>query len=337
MTRSILLIMAMFLTTSSIAFCDSANDFFKSGQAKWARDDFRGALDDYSRAIKLNPEFAEAYNSRGSAKVALGDLHGAIEDFNTAIKLNPNFAEAYNGRGSARLRSDIAGSIADDTKALELKPDFVDAYFNRAFAKQTKGDMAGAIADYSKALELKPDLAIASEFRAKAMESLDGNGQRVPILFRSGTKQAEAALVLAASWTFEGREGGFVTPSSSYLALTGDSGITNTTFGPVALKFSSIYKKDEPYRVYFGVGGGDLQIWWSGDAKSAIPDKDYLVQLSPAWLAASKELEATSDHPAGGISISSHRPNGQPLVFFVEFARIKTLMPAPNLESVGTE
>jgi hypothetical protein len=162
-------------------------------------------------------------------------------------------------------------------------------------------------------------------------------GERIPIFFldASRTKQAAAELVLAVSWTFSGTSGGFTEPSD-YSKIIGTSGIANQVSGPVALSFSTLYKKtSDPLRVYFNVGEGELHLWWSANANVATINPASLVNLSPAWLAASKELPATTEHPEGGISISSPTQNGQPLVFFMEFTKVETLFPGPKLKAMG--
>jgi len=49
--------------------------------------DYKGAIEDFTRAINLRNDDAEAYNYRGVSKSALGDYKGAIEDYNRAISL----------------------------------------------------------------------------------------------------------------------------------------------------------------------------------------------------------------------------------------------------------
>lgn len=45
---------------------------------------------------------AKAYNSRGIARGELGKLKEAIEDFNKAIELNPELSNAYFNRDKAK-------------------------------------------------------------------------------------------------------------------------------------------------------------------------------------------------------------------------------------------
>ena len=61
-----------------------------------------GALQDYNEAIRLKPDYADAFNNRGIARKAKGDLEGALQDYNEAIRLKPDFAEAFNNRGNVR-------------------------------------------------------------------------------------------------------------------------------------------------------------------------------------------------------------------------------------------
>ena len=61
------------------------------------------AIEDYTKAIELNPQHANAYHNRGLAWSKKGDRDKAIEDYNKAIELNPQYADAYNNRGNAWL------------------------------------------------------------------------------------------------------------------------------------------------------------------------------------------------------------------------------------------
>jgi tetratricopeptide (TPR) repeat protein len=95
--------------------------YYKRGDLKYKLKDFQGAIEDYTKAIKINPNFPEAYYKRGFTKYALKNYHGAIEDYTKSIEIKPNFAMAYFGRGNAKLelKQDLE-PCADWKKAIEL-------------------------------------------------------------------------------------------------------------------------------------------------------------------------------------------------------------------------
>jgi len=65
----------------------TASDYFDRGNVKYYLEDYQGAIEDYTQAIRLKPDLAEAYYNRGLAKSDLGDKQGAIEDYREAAWL----------------------------------------------------------------------------------------------------------------------------------------------------------------------------------------------------------------------------------------------------------
>lgn len=61
------------------------------------------AISAYNMALRLKPDYAEAYYNRGTAKTLIAEHQVAIADFNEAIRLKPQFVEAYYNRGTAKL------------------------------------------------------------------------------------------------------------------------------------------------------------------------------------------------------------------------------------------
>ena len=128
----------------------------------------------YDEAIRLKPDYAEAYNDRGVAKSERGRYEEAIADYDEAIRLQPEDAEAYTNRGAVKIGlGRYKDAIADLDKAIRLQPDLIPAYNNRGNAKILSEQYDEAIADYDEAIRLQPDLAEAYYNRGVAKRALD--------------------------------------------------------------------------------------------------------------------------------------------------------------------
>ncbi|MFA7361264.1 MAG: tetratricopeptide repeat protein [Candidatus Kapaibacterium sp.] len=137
---------------------DDADAYWSRGNAYYYLQKYDEAIADYTKAIELKPDDADAYNNRGIAYRKLEKYDEAIADFSKAIELKPDYALAYYNRGVAYYDlKKYEEVIADYTKAIELEPDFADAYINRGSAFSCLEEYDKSIADNSKAIELKPD------------------------------------------------------------------------------------------------------------------------------------------------------------------------------------
>ena len=144
------------------------------GIVHFIRDEFPKAIQDYNQAIELNPEYAEAYYSRGKAYYHKGDIHEsdidkAIQDYTQAIKLNPKYAEAYYSRGIVHfIRDEFPKAIQDYNQAIELNPEYTEAYYSRGKVYLNIEEIPEAIQDYNQAIELNPEYTEAYYSRGKA-------------------------------------------------------------------------------------------------------------------------------------------------------------------------
>ncbi len=83
----------------------------------------------------------------------------AIADYTKVVKLKPNYSTAYSNRGVAKAGiEDYDGAIADLSKAIVLKPDSATAYYERGLVYQKTGQHERAKADFAEAKKLDPDI-----------------------------------------------------------------------------------------------------------------------------------------------------------------------------------
>ena len=168
------------------------------------------SINDYSLLFEKNENDINALLGRALDYMVLQDLSEAEADFTRIIKLNPQFAIAYFNRAVVRYKqmeldlynsgssepaqglslnfqagkrpapgaqygtTQIQESALDTRKAydqnmiirdydsvLEINPDFVYAYFNRGNMRCVQKDFRAAILDYNEALKRNPDFAEA--------------------------------------------------------------------------------------------------------------------------------------------------------------------------------
>jgi len=119
-----------------------------------SRNIYEAQLSEADKAIRLNPNDADAYLKRGLAYALLNQLQRAIEDYNEAIRLKPN-AETYFNRGFFyELLGQPQLAIKDYNEAIRLKPDYAAVYSNRANAYGKLGDNEHRCRDLQKECEL---------------------------------------------------------------------------------------------------------------------------------------------------------------------------------------
>jgi len=148
----------------------TARDYYNKGKACNSQD-YDCQIENYSQAIRLDPNYAVAYHKRGFAYDDKGEYDRAIADYNETIRLDPN-ASAYYNRGIAYSnKGDYDRSIADYNEAIHLDPNHTFAYVGRGVAYANKGNKEQAIADYKKALEL-PDRNNAHQWAREKLARL---------------------------------------------------------------------------------------------------------------------------------------------------------------------
>ena len=98
------------------------------------------------------------YNLKGMTEIKLNELNSSIISFNRAIKLNPNYVEAYNNLSTTYINLgefEIAVSILK--KSIELKPNYTNAFNNLASALNDLGNYGEALKVFDKLYNLDPN------------------------------------------------------------------------------------------------------------------------------------------------------------------------------------
>lgn len=133
-----------------------------------SKKDYKTALDDMDRAVKLEPRLAGLYINRAFLRYMLDDYFGAMADYDYCLMLDPLNAMALFNRSLLEMEvGDNDKALSDLNKILQLDPDEYRARYNRAVVLGQKKEYAAAIDDINHVIERFPDFSGALYLRSE--------------------------------------------------------------------------------------------------------------------------------------------------------------------------
>jgi len=112
----------------------------------------------FRRAIELNPSDVHAYNNLGLVLMDFSDLQQAEKCFRIAIGLNPNYWAIYSNLGTVLEKNyQLAEAEKAYCRAIELNPDSPEAHYNLGTFMRVIKHIEEAEKHLLRAIELRPD------------------------------------------------------------------------------------------------------------------------------------------------------------------------------------
>ncbi|MBC7862689.1 MAG: tetratricopeptide repeat protein [Bacteroidia bacterium] len=211
---------------------------FYSGNLKFIKNDYKGAIANYTQAIFLKENYGEAYLKRGyilfkqqnyknaikdltrglelsiadSSNVVviraradsyfeMGDFNSAIKDYSRIVTVDPNNEEAYAFRGAAKIEvKDFSGAIDDETKAIDINKNSFIAYNFRGVAKGGLKTFGPAIADFDMSIKIKGNYASAFVNRASVKFAMGQKKSACDDLYKADTLGSNIAYKYIESY-----------------------------------------------------------------------------------------------------------------------------------------
>ena len=141
----------------------------------------RTAIEDATTLLQRGEPTADLLSSRGLAYLQVGELQQGLDDFNRALEIDPEYAEGYDRRGYAYfLLGDYERSKQDLDEALSriatLPPQGrAELHYHCALLLRAQGRRDAALADLGEASKL---VEVPSVRRAieELRRSLEGEG-----------------------------------------------------------------------------------------------------------------------------------------------------------------
>lgn len=124
------------------------------------KENYKKKIEDYEKALKLNPSDADIYNNIGWTYSKLEEHEKSLENYEKALKLNPNKASTYFGIGWAYSQlGNYKKSLENFEKALKLNPNDASTYHNIGWIYGKLEEYEKSLENYEEALKLNPNRA----------------------------------------------------------------------------------------------------------------------------------------------------------------------------------
>lgn len=131
---------------------------YNIAQVYTATREYEKALEYFTAAMEMDPNYSEYHNERGSVYLAMGRFDEAIRDYQDAIRLSAPYHEVWANLGQCyRQMGRMEDAVEAYSRALDLEPGVEVARNGRAAALSALGRLDEARADYAAALTLNPE------------------------------------------------------------------------------------------------------------------------------------------------------------------------------------
>ncbi|MDC0837010.1 tetratricopeptide repeat protein [Limnoraphis robusta] len=112
------------------------------------------------KALRLDPNLAEAYKIQGNALQVLGEMEAAVRSYNKALEVKPQFPEVHANLGSLYAQEDrLEKAVTCYQQAIAQNPNFAGVYRNLAKVLERLGREGDASICLEKAYTLEPNKA----------------------------------------------------------------------------------------------------------------------------------------------------------------------------------
>ncbi len=139
-----------------------AGSHYRLGKKLHHAGDLTGAAEEFRAAIRLNPNFADAYRQLGVVLLDRHDFARAADAFRNSLPLQVGDAQTFYWLGRALMaQGEWVGASDALMKAAELNQEDAEAYADLGLVRMVQGDLRGAGAALRAAIGLNPSHANA--------------------------------------------------------------------------------------------------------------------------------------------------------------------------------
>jgi tetratricopeptide (TPR) repeat protein len=166
------------------------------------------AIESFTAALDMDPNYSEYYNERGSVYLQCGRFDDAIADYRRAIAASPPYAEVWTNLGQCYRQMKAYPEAADAyARALDLDPQFRLALVGDADVSVRMECWDRALARYDVLLSTNPNQPLILANRAFVLERLDRLEEALDTLNRALALAPNEAVLYQNRASLHGRLG----------------------------------------------------------------------------------------------------------------------------------
>ena len=161
-------IMLSLLFFTGFAYSQTAKEYYSIGIIKMLEGDYPASIDGFTKAIKKDKNYVDAYFNRGICFEKLKKYQEAINDYSVVVKLKPYMYQAFNNRGLLYFKTDkYEKAIADFSTSIRINPTYPFSFLYRANTYLKMNELGKAKADAEVVLDKLPNYIKAHSIIAK--------------------------------------------------------------------------------------------------------------------------------------------------------------------------
>lgn len=147
-------------------------DTLRQALQKHREEDYAACLELLDKVSFTNVDDIQFHFRLGDDLYRRGMLKEAIEEYHKALELNPHYADIHNHLGMAyNAQGTHSHAIREFLRSVEINPSFADAWINLGVTYKEMGDMEASKAAFKEALALEPDnIIIRQNMQAETAE-----------------------------------------------------------------------------------------------------------------------------------------------------------------------
>jgi tetratricopeptide (TPR) repeat protein len=135
----------------------SAYEYYMKGWNAYNEKNYDAALENYEKAVELNPKYVDAFNNIGLIYYAREDYARARDSYLKAVEIDPNYAIGHYNLGLAYYQlKNYAPSMRHYQKSIELRPNYMYAYYGLGLTYYALQNYDKAMEYYQMAIDLDP-------------------------------------------------------------------------------------------------------------------------------------------------------------------------------------